>query len=390
MMGWCLVPVYIVLTLVTNLLGDDQKKILKHFNDAEGISVISIVAFSLACISLCALVYGHYNNEWIMELDRAIPGTEITIDAAKGAFRIIPAIFLVNVGFMVCYNSMDEYSVMACQMNVLLPDWQWLRDFLMCEQGQLNGNFFGLADNAAIIGLIPLLEIVVFPAYKRRNNGRPVSRKVKYACGFGLILLAIASAILIEHVRRGISTGDNPDFVPCPASEFAKCDKTLADISLCLCGPVRDVSIGEMQTISNWYLLSQCASSTNRSIVMLNGTSTPMGFQLPMTSMSAWWMAIPYFLTGAGEILVNPVVQEFAYDECPAKLRSLMMGINLLAGGTVSSAITACLAFLIPNDLNTGNLIPYFIVIIVLSIALFGWYLCIATTDRRIEALSES
>eukprot|EP00438_Fugacium_kawagutii_P012756 Skav214205 [mRNA] locus=scaffold489:21298:32763:- [translate_table: standard] len=55
---------------------------------------------------------------------------------------------------------------------------------------------------------------------------------------------------------------------------------------------------------SDGYLLSKCSP----------------GASLPMTRMSAFWMFVPMFLTGAGEILVNPVVYQYVFEEAPAPL----------------------------------------------------------------------
>merc|ERR1712070_740392 len=88
---------------------------------------------------------------------------------------------------------------------------------------------------------------------------------------------------------------------------------------------------------------------------LLLSTCSPGG-QLPMTNMSAFWTFIPMFLTGAGEILVNPVVYQYVFEHSPSRLRSMVQAMNLVAAGAISNAITASLGPLIPGDFNKGHL----------------------------------
>merc|ERR1719331_3633817 len=88
---------------------------------------------------------------------------------------------------------------------------------------------------------------------------------------------------------------------------------------------------------------------------------------LPMTDMSAFWTFLPMFLTGAGEILVNPVIYQYVFEHAPCRLRSIVQAMNLVANGSISNAITASLGPLIPEDLNKGSLVYYFYVNIVLA-----------------------
>merc|ERR1739845_22331 len=86
-----------------------------------------------------------------------------------------------------------------------------------------------------------------------------------------------------------------------------------------------------------WLLVSNCA---------------PTG--VPMSEITAWWTFIPYWITGMGEILVNPVIQEFSFDEVSANLKSLVMGVTMVVMGCVPGVIEGALTGFIPNDLNKG------------------------------------
>mmetsp|Transcript_44822 Transcript_44822/g.101477 ORF Transcript_44822/g.101477 Transcript_44822/m.101477 type:complete len:133 (-) Transcript_44822:14-412(-) len=82
--------------------------------------------------------------------------------------------------------------------------------------------------------------------------------------------------------------------------------------------------------------------------------------------MSAFWMAMPYAMIGIGEVLVNPVLQHYAYEGAPESMRSMLQAFNLFAMGgmpnAVSSALTLTTKALTPNNLNRGNLeVVYYI-----------------------------
>jgi len=271
----------------------------------------------------------------------------ITTEEVKSALRVIPTIMCINIGFNVGYNGMDIYAAAGCQMDVRLPDVQWLRDFLLLPQGQLNGNFFSLGNNASIIIAIPILEGFLFPKLKQML-GKTIPRKAKYVAGFSLIVLANFTGVAIELVRR------TREFLPCPVDLIGS-DQ---------CGPYNNVGN---------YLLSQCSP----------------GGTLPMSNMSGWWTFIPYFITGCGEVLVNPVLQEFTFDEVAPRLRSLMMGFTLIAMGCTPSVITAIFSGFVPSDMNNGPVIWCYLANNLVSIVLLIAYFFIAIPDKTVHELEK-
>jgi len=303
-------------------------------------SMLTWVSMGLAVLSCVLLIVTHMSNDFIREL----PGRDllgvgaISIEEVKGALACIPTILCINVGFNIPYNAMNNaYPAQACQMDTRLFGGT-----------QLNGAFFTLGDALAIILLVPFFETVVYPAATRLREGRPVTRWAKYTMGFILAILANASAVVIEHVRRGKSEGANPQFVICP-------EHLLHAIGECSSCPKDDPGCTQ-------YLLSKCSPNAS----------------LPMTSMSAFWTFVPMFLTGAGEILVNPVVYQYVFEHAPCRLRSIVQAMNLVAAGSISNAITASLGPLIPEDFNTGQLVYYFYANIAFAVLLLLAYWLIA------------
>lgn len=302
-LAWVLVPVYMMIILIGSFLGS--------FPLAS--QSLTWLAMALALISCSGLVILHAKNDFVPLLEADIQqGQEgaITTAHVRGALDCVPTIICINVGFNIPYNAMNNaYPAQACQMDTRLFGQQ------------LNGSFFSLGDAFGIILLVPLYEKVIFPAI-RRYRGYHLNRSTKYVLGFSFAIAANLSAALLEHLRRSKSTAEVADFVLCP--------EELIGSSSC----------------SNGYLLSKCSP----------------GASLPMTRMSAFWMGIPMFLTGAGEILVNPVVYQYVFEEAPAPLRSMLQALNLVAAGSISNAITAALSPLVPENLNDGMIVYFYYV----------------------------
>jgi len=345
LLGLALIPVYLTVTLVGSLVSG-QPTILQS-GSADGITLCSLIAFVLCVISTVCLVCAHKANHWIPEIPAI--GNGITTAEVRTALKVIPTILCINIGFNVGYNGMDIYGSAACQMDVLAPNIAWVKSLFLIPRGQLNGNFYSLGNNASIIIAIPLLETIILPAITRARGGRQIPRVGKYIAGFLLVILANCAGMLIEIVRR------KQDFIPCPL------DADPSD-----CGYYVNPATGMNSTAP--LLLSQCSP----------------GGKLPMSQMSGWWTFIPYFITGCGEVLVNPVLQEFSFDEVAPRLRSLMMGFTLVAMGCVPSVITAVFAGFIPSDMNQGPIIWCYVANNVVSVILLFAYFTIQIPDRQI------
>merc|ERR1711998_200446 len=98
--------------------------------------------------------------------------------------------------------------------------------------------------------------------------------------------------------------------------------------------------------------------------------------------MGAWWTFVPFWITGIGEILVNPVIQEFSFDEVSVTLKSLLMGVTMVVMGCIPAVISGASSGFIPNDLNLGNVNIVYIVFVALSLVLLAVYWVIALPER--------
>jgi len=172
---------------------------------------------------------------------------------------------------------------------------------------QLSGAFFNLGDAFAVIIFTPLLERLIVP-FAERKLGREVSSNMKVLTGISVAIASQLTAAVLEYSRRSAEVLSIP---------------------------------------------SNCAPLASD------------GQHVRMSTMSAFWMVLPYAMVGIGEALVNPVLWHVAYTADPS-MKSLMQAFCQFAMGGLPNAISAALTQATkswtPNNLNNGNLpMVYFV-----------------------------
>jgi len=368
-------PVYLFTSLAASLAPAELLAIFTT-DATSGLSILRVLSLLMLIISSVFIIVAHRKNDWIQPLLQGQVDGEITTDEVRGFFRALPTIVCVTVGFNVCYGGMDIYPIQACQMDVQTGMPQWLNDFFFLnpKNPQFNSVFYGLGNNLSIIMAIPIVEGFVWPALRKCRGGIPVSRKIKFNIGFFFCLLSIVVGVLIEVIRRRLS--NEQEFVTCP-SKFMHGPVDGQDMCFCQLpsGPDEDITTGDacVQAGGMALLVSNCAAKN-----------------APMTKMNAWWTFVPFFLTGIGEIMVNPVIQEFAYDEVSPRLKSLLMGVTMVVMGCIPAVIGGAFAGFIPErNLNNGNVNFVFYAYFVFGVLLLMAYWLIALPERqRVQAVA--
>eukprot|EP00121_Abeoforma_whisleri_P014267 Awhi_evm1s13157 len=177
---------------------------------------------------------------------------------------------------------------------------------LLIGNTQLNGSFFNIADCIAIVIFVPLLEFLVFPGINKLK-GSPVTMDQKLIAGLLASVLSVLLATVGEYVRR---SSPILTFTPPVYSH---------------CAPVDSNGVG-----------------------------------VEMSSFSSMYMFLPFAIMGLGEVLINPVLLHFSYDQAPPRTRSLTQAFNLVACGALSNGFTApittALAPYYTDNLNDGHL----------------------------------
>jgi len=167
LLGWILIPVMIVVTVVS------------AFVESEVITMLSLV-LDLCCVG--CLCIAHRDNSWLGE------------NAVSQALSSIPVIFIGNIVFNIQYNTMTSlfYSE-ACQMDTRLGSG--------AKAPQLSGAFFNLGDCIGIIVFTPIIERVFIPLAEKLL-GRPVTLNMKIYTGIAIACLSQVVAAILEYARR--------------------------------------------------------------------------------------------------------------------------------------------------------------------------------------------
>lgn len=371
----------VLVSLVTNLVGAllPESVALPAIGanppNVPGMDVLSLITFVLASLSCGMIIAANTNIDWVQPL-RSGTGAGITTEEVRGFLRAMPTIIAVSIGFNMCYNGMDIYQQQACQMDTRTGFSQTLNEFFFLQGGQFNGVFFGLGDNASIIICIPILEMWVFPALKRMRGGKPVSRMAKFNAGFFFAILGCVVGMIIEIIRK--------------KKALVGCDDDLLNDGACFCATGVADDMHYMQNFTAHIFgndtftpppeqVSSMCAAVNGTLLLIPKCA-PVG--VPMSEMTAWWTFIPYWITGMGEILVNPVVQEFSFDEVSPTLRSVLMGVTMVVQGCLPAVFEGAFTGFIPTDLNLGNVNIVYIVFIVLSLVLLVITWLIALPER--------
>lgn len=215
------------------------------------------------------------------------------------------------------------------------------------HSNSINGQFFGALDPMVCIVWGAMWEIVILPCIERKL-GRPVPLSSKFFVGFVVLIAANISGVVLEDIRSGS---------------------------------------GFTQHRSN------CAAKDSHGVAPY------------MSNMSAWWLLIPYFLTGVGEILVTPTLQNWLFDLAPARTTSLMQGFQWLANGSIAVALTTPYGNMFtPDNFNwwttanvdgwqakpdqsRGSIKPYYYLTIALTVVFFAVFL---VTDKFGDAKKDA
>lgn len=244
-------------------------------------------------------------------------------DPISQSFDCVPALLIGNISFNILMNAMGSYFyAQSCQMDTRLGNRP--------NAPQLNGAIFSLADGVAVILFTPVVDRLLIPGLEYVMRRR-VTLNMKIYAGILVACLAQLSAAFIEYARRSapsLDIGSN-------------------------CAPLE-------------------AGSSSRHV--------------PMSSISAWWMIIPYGLTGMGEVLVNPVLQHYAYDGADPSLRSIMQAFNIFCGMGMSSAFSAALneamSSFTPNNLDDGDITIAYYINVALGLLGCGLYFCVGKAAK--------
>ncbi|EQC40350.1 hypothetical protein SDRG_02251 [Saprolegnia diclina VS20] len=292
--GSCGGFVILLLSFVLNLIavfltdGSPERKGLTYV--AGALAVLGCVTWVLSGIN--------YENVNAAKLSLGGPVDDQSIDEIKMVVRVLPfASFMVM--WQCVYDQIDaNFQSIAQQTDLRFGD-AW-------DATQLSGAVLGVFDPIAIVILIPLLDAVIYPAYKKYFG--------KAASPFGKVLVGLV------------------------------------------------ISTATMFYVGGFEVMRK-----NSGVIMLGNSTYPDGSfpvinkagEEPMNKILWGWNIPQYVLVALCECLINVTAYDVFYSEVPIYLKSTCQAINLFMvsmGSNVTSIFTLLFQDDIPNNLNDGKL----------------------------------
>ncbi|EQC40295.1 hypothetical protein SDRG_02197 [Saprolegnia diclina VS20] len=221
-----------------------------------------------------------------------------SIDEIKLVVRVLPfAAF--NVVWQCVYDQIDaNFQMIAQQTDLRFGD--------AYDATQLPGAVLGVFDPIAIVILIPLLDAVIYPAYKKRF-GKAASPFGKVFAGLAIAAFTMFYVGVFEVVRK------------------------------------------------NSGVLQVPVSATNATLDFV----LDKGGKQPMNKLPWGWNIFHYVLVALCECLINVTAFDVFYSEVPVYLKSTCQAINLFMvsmGSSVTSIFTLLFQKDIKDDLNESKL----------------------------------
>ncbi|RHY35201.1 hypothetical protein DYB32_000342 [Aphanomyces invadans] len=226
---------------------------------------------------------------------------DVSIDEIKLVVRVLPfAAF--NVMWQCVYDQVDaNFQTIAQQTDLRFGNAR--------DATQLPGAVLGVFDPIAIVLLIPFLEIVVYPAYKK-ITGKDASPFGRVAAGLILSTFTMFFAGMFETIRR------NAGVIMIPVG------------------------------------------NGNNTLDVIRDDSS----DLPMNDIAWGWCIPMYVFVALCECLINVTAYDVFYTEVPTYLKSTCQAINLYMismGSNVTSIFTLVFQKYIPDDLNDDGHLEY-------------------------------
>lgn len=177
LLGWCLIPVLIVMSIV------------QVFFDSMALTITTLV---LDIISVGCLCVAHRNTStWLGD------------DEISRGLDAVPVLLLGNIFFNIMYNTISSvlYS-QTCQMDTRLGSGP--------DATQLSGAFFSLGDSFAIIIFTPLITALI--PMLEKWTGRKVTLGMKVYTGIFFAMASQFTAAMFEYARL------DAEVLPIPSS----------------------------------------------------------------------------------------------------------------------------------------------------------------------------
>ena len=270
--------------------------------------VLTYIAGSLGLIGIMSWIIYGMNPAYMDSSKRSMGGhlDDKVVEEIKLVIRVLPfASFMVM--WHCVYDQIDaNFQSVTQQCDLRLAQGE--------DATQIPGATLGVFGTISIIVIIPILEMAIYPLYRKITKRDPSP--------FGKVFAGLTVATITMFWTGGFETMRRQS------------------------GPLIRSNCTSIDIPQEMYQEEYC-------FILDNG-----GFE-PMNDIS-WTWAIPmYLMVGAAECLINVTAFDVFYSNVPEYLKSTCQAINLFMiamGANVTSIFTLLFTEYTPNNLNNGNL----------------------------------
>lgn len=268
------------------------------------------------------------------------------VESVKYVARLVPFLAVMIPYWGIYGQTKTAFQVQACQMDVDLNGFQ------------LPISAMNIFNNVAILTLVPIFEIYLYPALKAR--GRELSMLQKIGCGFMIAMAAMFMAAIIENVRIQYNPANGNYYDQAARDNISPC-KNIDNYNPF---EYQDWVAGDTDTkpLNCWQTCS-IEIDHRLSLECISCDDIPQ-----MSHLSILWQIPQFVLIGLSEIFASITSLEFFYSQAPSNMRSVSQACNLFTNA-LGSWLTIPLTLLVnidPNNewvasnVNNGHLDYYF------------------------------
>jgi len=295
-----------------------------YYQAIEDDTNFAYVSFCIFVVQFGCLIWAYLEDDFS---ETTHPKGVLSSTQIRQCFQCLPAVLTVSATFTFIWRiTQNYYNHQSCQMNLQIGTLQ------------INGTSIGVTNNFAVMLAIVLLEVAIYPYMEQKHQ--KVSATQKFIFGVLAVTISGIVALIMEYIRA-----DATVLAPAGWSPNATMEQRFPNVSTSQYADV-EAYMGQC-VIDGQDYCSNCAPKHAIGDIEVG---------IYMSDISAFWMALPFFLTGIGEALVQPVLQHYAYSHTPKAGRALVQAIVLVFTGMYPLALVTVFTTLLKdhlqNDLN--------------------------------------
>lgn len=272
-------------------------------------------------------------NHWLDSACKEFGGSYSIADVSsvKYVTRLFPFLAVLIPYWGIYGQTKTAFQIQGCQMYSKIGTFQ------------LPISGMNIFNNIAILTIVPLLTLIVYP-YLKEKQGIELRKLWKIGLGFLFAVSAMVVAALIEMYRLK----EAPNEVTYMEATTSERDNI---------SPCRNIDNYNPYNYVAWYegtesdKPSNCWQKSNCDITLLKELCVECDTIPQMSSISIFWQIPQFVLVGVSEIFAMITSLEFFYAEAPLSMRSVSQALNLFTNA-IGSWLTIPLTLLVNSNPN--------------------------------------